>query len=59
MSTAQDQARDEAYASAPADTPPRPVVELDTPAFDAPLYFMAGIEDDVEITLEDGRRVWA
>jgi len=59
MASAQDQARDEAYASAPVDLPPRPVVELDTPAFDAPLFFMAGIEEDVEITLEDGRRVWA
>lgn len=59
MATPQDLARDEAYASAPVDAQPRPVIELDTPAFDAPLYFIAGVEDDIAITLEDGQQVTA
>lgn len=59
MPSAQDLARDEAYASAPVNQIIHHVVELDTPAFDAPLYFMAGVEDDVGIVLEDGNHVTA
>lgn len=59
MPTAAEQARDEAYASAPADQIVRHVVELDEPSFDAPLYFMAGIEEDSGIQLEDGQIVTA
>lgn len=59
MASAQDRACDEAYASAPVDRVIRAVVTLDTPAFEAPLHFMSGIEDDTEIVLESGQRVTA
>ena len=59
MPTPADQARDEAYASAPVDTFVRHVVELDHPSFTAPLFFMAGVEDDVAIKLETGASVTA
>jgi hypothetical protein len=59
MASGQQQAFEEACATAPVDKPARVVVELDTPAFDAPLYFMAGIEDDVQIKLETGQVVTA
>ncbi|TXN23987.1 DUF1833 family protein [Methylobacterium sp. WL9] len=54
MPTAAEQARDEAYASAPVDQPVHHVITLDTPAFDKPLFFMAGVEEDQPITLETG-----
>lgn len=59
MPSAQDQARDEAYASASADQIVRPLIALDTPAFDAPLYFMSGIEEDTRVRLETGEWVTA
>lgn len=52
--TLRTQARDEAYASARVDAMPRPVVRLDNPAFDKPLYFMQGIEEQTTIRNEDG-----
>lgn len=51
------QARDEAFASALPDKPERSVIELDNPAFDKPLYFMAGVEETTPIKLETGERV--
>ncbi|MCE4223393.1 DUF1833 family protein [Methylobacterium sp. C25] len=59
MPTAAEQSRDEAYASGPVDQVVRHVVELDHPSFDAPLYFMAAVEEDVTITLENGTSVTA
>lgn len=59
MPTPAEQARDEAYASAPADQVVRHVVELDHASFVAPLYFMAGVEQDVAIKLETGASVTA
>ncbi|UMY16667.1 DUF1833 domain-containing protein [Methylobacterium organophilum] len=59
MATAAEQARDEAYASAPVDQIVHHVVELDHPSFDAPLFFMAGVEEDVAIRLEDGQAATA
>lgn len=59
MPTAAELARDEAYASAPADRIIAHVVELNTPAFDAPLFFVMGVEVDTAIRLEDGRQVTA
>lgn len=55
----QERARDEAYASAPVDTPIHSVIALDNAAFEAPLFFIAGVEDDVPIVLEDGSTVTA
>lgn len=59
MATAAEQARDEAYASAPVDQIVRHVVGLDHPSFEAALFFIAGVEADVTITLEDGQAVTA
>lgn len=59
MTTLQEQARAEAYASAPIDQIIHPVVELDTPAFPQPLYFIAGLEADTAIVLETGQTVTA
>ncbi len=59
MTSASDRARDEAYASAPADQIVHHVVELDTPAFPAPLFFIAGMETDTAIRLETGASVAA
>lgn len=59
MPTVQEIARDEAYASAPVDKPIRSVIELDNAAFDTPLYFIEGVEDDTPIVLEDGTSVTA
>jgi hypothetical protein len=53
------QARDEAFASALPDKAERAVIELDNAAFDAPLFFIGGVEDDTVITLEDGTVVTA
>lgn len=48
-----DQARDEAYASAPASKHIYPVVRLDEPSFSEPVYLIAGLEEDTSLTLED------
>lgn len=53
------QARDEAFASALPDKPERAVVTLDNAAFDKPLHFIGGVEEDTFITLEDGTEVEA
>lgn len=53
------QARDEAFASALPDKAERAVIELDNASFDKPLFFIGGVEEDVQITLEDGTKVTA
>jgi hypothetical protein len=59
MASRQDQAFDEAVASAPHDKPIRVVITLDNASFDAPLHFMSDIEEDVTIKLETGVSVLA
>ncbi len=59
VTTIAIQARDEAYASALPDKVETPVLTLDNPAFDKPLHFIAGVEDDTQVTLEDGTVVTA
>lgn len=59
MSAATDQARDEAYASAPVDQEPCHVISLDNVGWAAPLHFMSGVEEDVQIRLETGETALA
>ncbi|GBU17214.1 MULTISPECIES: DUF1833 family protein [Methylobacterium] len=59
MPSLQEQARDEAYASAPIGAEPRSMVELYATGFDVPLFFLAGVEDDTPVVLEDGTTVTA
>lgn len=54
-----NQARDEAYASAPPTKKILPVIMLDEPSFSAPVYLICGPDADVEITLETGVKVTA
>lgn len=54
-----DQAREEAYASAPASKRIYPVIRLDEPSFTEPVFLIAGVEEDQAITLEDGQQVTA
>jgi hypothetical protein len=59
MATLQEQARDEAYASAPASKPIVTVIKLDEESFLEPVYLIRGPEEDTVIRLETGESVTA
>lgn len=58
MPPVSEQARDEAYASAPADQVIAHMIELQHPTFPEPLRFITSVEERTAVLLENGGAVY-